>query len=393
MEEGAPIQSPPVSPLLAFGIAPRRFSRRSIIIISVAAGIVSVLAITALLLSASFFIPKNTVFFATAAPHTLKTTLNTNQLTALPTPWEKTITKGSRWPVLFGLTQNGGKTDSFVIGPRWAVPKQPGVVELNKFLVRQSPSIHPLGTDPVVYRFSAFNFFVHSGQVQGWVNPALLFSRAMASSSPIFFQYKDQQLHIADTASSLNVPTSDTASTFSLKDADLSLQNVSSNSSIATEDLLSILPLKALGVTLHAFKEVPVTIQLRTTSSSLDGIELGFNAPLTLKEHSTLSSQLTGEHQQKQLLRLPDGSIAIERIVGEPVVASSTDLKVVSWHAPNTSPLAAVTPCGTGTWVARVSPQLLQTLLPAEVLSHSWPVSNALQVWRIKNELIICREK
>lgn len=363
------------------------------IIIGIIVGIIISLAITALLLSASFFLPQNTVLFATATPRALRTALQTEQIRALPASWQHVIVKGSRWPIIFGLAQNEGKTNAFVIGPRWAVPRQVGVVDQSQFLVRQSGLIDRPSTDSVVYRFSAFNYLLHSGEIQGWVNPSLIFSKALASSSPIFFQYKDSQLHIADAASSSTTANTEPALSAVLKNADLSLQNSPSDSLITSEDLLSILPLEMLGVTLHSLQAAPNTIQVRMTSTTLDALELGFQYPLTLKEYSTITSQLTGQGRDRRLLGLPDGTLAVERITEELSISTSTDLRVISWHAPNPSELSPVLPCADGRWIARVSPRLLQSILPNEFASYIPSTQNALQVHRIKDELIICREK
>lgn len=400
MEDGLNLQPdasqfpiPPVSPLLAMGGSYQRFSRRWIVGISVLGAFLLAIILFTLLCSATFFLPQRTILFASASPKTINAHLNPDQKATLPIEWQQTLQKNSRWPVIFGIAGGRSEHQAFILGPRWAIPAPllQTTDTKTRGLIRQIG----LGTSnteqPLVYRELFFDQLSADGTPNGWINASLLFPNA-SSSNQIAFSLEEGKLRLSDTAKALTsesqLNSSDETASKPLA-ADVSLHLSALGRQIDARTLLSELPLDPVQTTLTSLAEPPATLEARFSTSTIDTLRLTFRETLTPAEQAALLSQLNGTHV-KTFLTLPDGTIANEQ---QAIAATSTTPTMVDWHADENGPfLSEAQACASGVWLGRFSPRLLERLADEGSVLGNWIPKQPVQVWREKNQLVVCLE-
>lgn len=404
MEDGfspeSEIQIPPVSPLLAMGTSPSRFGRRWIIAIGALFGLLLAGICFTLLCSATFSLPTDTVFFATARPKVLDRLLTTEQKNSLPTEWLTTIQEKSSWPIVFGLARKGLDLQPFVIGPRWAVPKP--LLENQaetKYFVRQIglSSNNPTSKEmDVVYRDHFFSHVFQAGSVQGWFDPSIFFANRSPEGQIRFFFDKDRlTLNDKREETSSAKPPSVTSASRAPLQTDLSLHLAALTTTIPSDVLLAALPLGELTPLLASLKHSPTVINASFSDTSLTTLQLEFDQPLQTKEQAVLRSFLE-QTIEKELLTLPDGTVAVEQIASQPGSEFSSSTLVTpalaDWRTTSSAPTLAATPCASGTWLVRISPTLVARLIPAQSRFSAWLSPQPLQMWQTETGSVICRE-
>lgn len=398
VEDGLDIQSPPVSPLLAMGTGPR-LNRRWMIGIGIGIGLVIGLIVFTLLCSATFFFPEKTLFLATASPATISRLLTTEQRSSLPLEWQQSLSTESRWPVVFGLAGTRNDLEAFVIGPRWSVPSSSDTRQTTHALIRQTGGLQRTEAtklNTLVYRETFFDHVFGEGLIQGWANASPLFPSS-SSSNRIAFFFGQNQLTLTDTVQSFESETQLSAEPSSERrplKTDLSLHLAALNNLNNIEGLLAELPLSPLHTTLNALREVPTSLEIGLTSSTLHSVRLTFREPLPANERAALQATLDGTGR-KRVLSLPDGSVAVESFVSDEQPSSRTmndDSTLFQWEASDNPSPSEATACGRGIWIARFSPEILRALVPVESPADAWLPKRALQVWRTQHSLLVCVE-
>lgn len=391
------IQNPIVSPLLAMGVSGPRLSRRWLIAIAVIGSLLVSLVLFTLLFSGTFFLPPNTISFATATPRTLNTLLTTEQKNALPIEWQQTLREDSRWPVIFGLTGSRETIQAFTLGPRWAVPAPllQTTDTKTRALVRQVGVITSENGQPLVYRELFFDQVFAQGALRGWLDASLLFPNASSSNRILFFADKGKII-LSDTGESL-IPTSQSATEAALTprplQADVSLHLTALGKQTNIDVLLGELPLDPVQTTLTSLREAPATLEARFTTSTIDALHLTFTQALRPEEQAALLSELNGT-RKRQLFTLPDGTVGVEYLAQEISSTTSTlSPHLVDWLAPTGAvPLEEAAACGQGIWLARFSPRLLERFVLQGSSLSAWIPKQPLQIWRDQKELVICLE-
>lgn len=400
-EPQAPI--PIVSPLAGLGTSPTRFNRRWIIGMGLVVSVLIAAISFVLLCSANVALPNDTLFLATATPRTANQLLTDEQRASLPDVWRQTLGTNSRWPVVFGVRGHSNTARAFVLGPRWGVPKNLEADE-TAYLVRSAgTSLREPSALSLNYRDSAFTFWFHRGMMQGWGDPEELFvSTTSATTTPIYFSIDHGTVILRNSralqAASKNLDTKRTDSRRPMV-ADLSLNLAALSEHVNGAEVIGNLPIAALRTTLSSLSATPDIFEVQLNSSStLSAVHLEFEEPLQAKEQRALLSTLE-QTSEKHLLTLPDGTLADENRADPsliPINSSSTDIidvRSLDWKTSSTVSLVPANACGTGTWLARLSPSFLSRLEHIAPITTLWRPQTALQIWRnAKQEIIVCRE-
>lgn len=400
VEDGFDIQSPPVSPLLAMGTGPR-FNRRWLIGIGAGLALLLSLIIFTLLCSVSFILPEKTVFLVTVSPTTANRLLTSEQRTTLPIEWQRSLRSESDWPVVFGLTGSRANTRAFVIGPRWAVPKSIDLPTQTRGLIRQigeSPQTSLSHSEPetnttFVYREAFFDHLFSNSSLEGWADASPFFPNS-SSSNRIVFSLDEKQLTLTDTLPALTSNDElkgDNQSSSRPLQTDLSLHLSALSNLNNIEGLLGELPLAPLATTLTALKQIPASLSVNVTSSTLDQVALTFREPLSSTERTALQTTLD-QSEKRRVLTLPDGTAAVELFVPSSTEEVVPDQTRFDWLTVGKQPSLEAAACSRGTWIARFSPGLLSRLMPADSRLSEWLPTNAIQVWRNERSLTICLE-
>lgn len=391
------IQNPIVSPLLAMGISGPRLSRRWLVGIAVIGSLLVGLVLFTLLFSGAFFLPPNTISFATVAPRALNTLLTSEQKNALPIEWQQTLREDSHWPVIFGLTGSREATQAFTLGPRWAVPAPllQTTDTKTRALVRQVGVVTAENDQPLVYRELFFDQVFAQGSLRGWLDASLLFPNASSSNRILFFADKGKII-LSDTGESLiPISQSDTEANLTPRplQADVSLHFTALGKQTNVEVLLGELPLDPVQTTLTSLREAPATLEARFTTSTIDALRLTFTQALRPEEQAALLSELNGT-RKRQLFTLPDGTVGVEYLAQEiPSTTSTVSLHLIDWLAPTeATPLEEAVACGQGIWLARFSPRLLERFVLQDSSLSAWIPKQPLQIWRDQKQLVICLE-
>lgn len=194
------IPTPPVSPLFAMASAGPRFGRGWLIPDWLLSTLVLGLIIFTLLCSGTFFLPQNTLAFATIVPRTMNARLTPEQKETLPSEWQETLRINSCWPVVFGLAGESANLTPYILGPRWAVPEPLSKTTDTdtRIIIREVGLGEARTTEPLVYR--ELFFFTHvfaKGSVQGWIDESLLLSTT-SSSQRIHFSLQNGTLVLSE---------------------------------------------------------------------------------------------------------------------------------------------------------------------------------------------------
>lgn len=395
---------PIVSPLAGLGTSPTRFNRRWLIGIALIVGILIAAVSFVLLCSANFTLPNDTLFLATATPRTLNQLLSHEQRAALPNTWRVTLEANSNWPIVFGLRGSTLEPQAFVLGPRWSIPKGLDADQTAYFIRSAGSSLHAPRAFTLNYRDSAFSFWFHRGNAQGWGDPEEFFLPATTSSTaPIYFSLDHGKLILrnsrAQQATLTNHPLSTVSSTAPLA-ADLSLNLGALSEQVNSAELISRLPITPLRTTLSSLSQMPSIFEIQfDSSSSLSALHLDFDGPLAPTERRSLLANLDQSYKT-QLLTLPDGTYASEHRastdIQESTISNSTDQPAAhtfNWQTTSSTPLTFAKACSTGIWLVRLSPNFLERLHQIAPSTTIWSPQTALQIWRnSKQEIVVCRE-
>jgi hypothetical protein len=391
------VPTPPVSPLFAMASAGPRLGRGWLIGIGALGTLVLGLIVFTLLCSGTFFLPQNTLAFATVAPKTLNALLTPEQLQTLPSEWQETLHTNSRWPVIFGLAGERTRLQAFALGPRWTVPAPllQTTDTQTRAIIREVGLGGAPTTEPLVYRELFFTHVFGKGSPQGWIESSLLFPNASSSQRTVF-SVQHGTLVLPETSEQPNSQTSAQLNPSVVPtQADLSLNLAALGEQTNIETFLGELPLAPIQTTLTSLHETPTSLEVRFNSSTLEALRLTFKDPPSANERAALFSVLNGTHKQ-QLLGLPDGTLVTEHLADPlPAASSFSDASssTLLWQASQeTSPLTDAVPCSQGVWIARLSPSILSRFAPLHSLLSPWIPKQALQVWRTKNGLVVCHE-
>ncbi len=400
---------PAVSPLLAMGTSGPRISGPWKIALGGVAVAILLLATFILSLSAQFFLPEQTFFFATISPHHANALLTQKQISTLPARWQQALSTQSRWPVLFGLsyttdpTSGQRETRAYTLGPRWAIPPTNTDIQ-TRLLVRQSGALlndSSFKQGETRYRSTLIHHIFSTGALQGRLDPASIFSHA-SSGNRIAFYLDDETLALTDAGIPLSSQES-SKEAHPITDevphqADLSLHVAALGDRAYVDELLAELPLHPIQTTLMSLEQPLATLEASFASSTnLETVRLIFQEPLASNAQRALIAHLN-QTQKRRVFTLPDGTLGTEEVVdtsksesNSTVIAPSTSFE---WRATTSTSesfdKAAI--CGHGTWIARFSSNILRRLLPKESDMNVWIPPNGLQIWRNGTQLHICRE-
>jgi hypothetical protein len=268
-----------------------------------------------------------------------------------------------------------------------------------KYLIRQIGLTADRSTSnesDVVYRDRFFSHVFQAGAIQGWFDPSIFFRSSPASGQVRFF-FKDGQFVLNDKreeASTKEALPANTNDSTPLQ-TDFSLHLAAIRTTVQTDPTLSALPLGEVTPLMTSLGQSPAVIYMDFSDANLAALQFEFDQPLSTNEQMALRSFFE-QTTEKQALTLPDGTVAMEKIAksSDFEISSSTLVTptLVKWRSASSAPAVAATPCANGTWLMRLSPEVLARLIPPSSRFSAWLPSRALQMWQTEQGSLICFE-
>lgn len=394
METEIQINTPSESVIAAYGKASWR--RFLLPLLGAAAIVTSLLLLIGFfwLFAGRLFLPSRTVILGVATPHTVYTILQPSTRTNLPEPWQSAIETKSRWPMVFGASQNDEGWQFFVIAPRWNLNTRAPFVQQTSRLVRFISTTPPDSANRTTYLSWWGKTWRHPQAISQFeLHPDSLVHEQTSSTDSLFGAiYRD---HI-DT----NLITSALPSFSGALTGDLFLRLNPEATSTARDALLRSLRLSEE----HSLLTTVQPSELRLGYSASGTISrLSFTAfePMSSSTKLTLLGMLG--FSKKSVVKLPDGSALIERRLPTeeelktqsfyPLPHGSLQLTDTSYdllYGP-TSTLPSFTSCHSGEIIGRFSPPIVQQLLQALDLRFL-PLQTGIQFYRSNDRLSVCLE-